>query len=120
VAGGPIYPDAYDGEHLNTDEKLRAAGWAAGLDVWSVLDKTHGDALSDGTVANAQLWSLREAVRAELMAEVGEKLRALAALMDFIGDGEDNVIRNIRDFAAGDGEDDNDPRVEARRYGLEF
>jgi hypothetical protein len=67
---GPIRPDDYDGEHLNTDEKLEEEGWAAGLNVWGVLDKVLGDALSDDTVANAQLWSLRQAVRAELLKEL--------------------------------------------------
>lgn len=69
--GGPIPPAEYDGERLDTDEKLEAAGWAAGLDVWSVLDKVLGEAVRNGTVANAQLWSLREAVRAEHLAELG-------------------------------------------------
>jgi hypothetical protein len=66
----PIPPADYDGEHLDTDEKLRAEGWTAGLDVWAVLDKVLGDALGDSAVANAQLWSLREAVRAEQRAEL--------------------------------------------------
>lgn len=74
--GGPIPPAEYDGKRLDTDEKLEAAGWAAGLDVWSVLDKVLGEAVRNGTVANAQLWSLREAVRAEHLAE----LRANAQL----------------------------------------
>ncbi len=67
---GPVHPDEYDGEHLSSDAKLREEGWAAGLDVWGVLDKTHSDALADGTVANAQLWSLQQAVRAQTLAEV--------------------------------------------------
>ncbi len=67
---GPIHPDEYDGEHLNTDDKLRAEGWAAGLAVWGQVEKAYGDYLGDDTLANAQLWSLREAVRAEYEAEL--------------------------------------------------
>jgi hypothetical protein len=67
---GPVHPDEYDGEHLNTDEKLEAEGWAAGLDVWGQVEKAYGNYLGDGTLANAQLWSLREAIRAEGRAEV--------------------------------------------------
>lgn len=59
-------------------------------------------------------------IRAQAWADTADRLRALAALMEFIADGEDNLIRVIRDFANGQGDDDNDPRVQARRYGLEW
>lgn len=70
MRGAPIPPEEYDGEHLNTDEKLEAEGWAAGLDVWEQVGKAYGNYLGDDTLANAQLWSLREAIRSELMAEL--------------------------------------------------
>lgn len=34
MRGAPIPPAEYGGEHLDTDVKLRAEGWAAGLGVW--------------------------------------------------------------------------------------
>jgi hypothetical protein len=65
VRGAPIHPDEYDGEHLNTDEKLVAEGWAAGLDVWEQVGKGYSEwYLKDDTLGNAQLWSLQEAIRA--------------------------------------------------------
>jgi len=68
---GPINPDEYDGEHLNSDAKLEAAGWAAGLDVWAPVEKAYVDYVGgDNVFANAQLWSLREAIRAEMRAEL--------------------------------------------------
>jgi hypothetical protein len=66
----PIPPAEYDGEHLDTDAKLEAEGWAAGLDVWEQVGKAYGNYLGDDTLANAQLWSLREAIRAEFRAEM--------------------------------------------------
>ncbi len=71
MRGAPIPPDDYDGEHLNTDDKLEEAGWAAGLDVWEQVGKAYGNYLEDDTLANAQLWSLRKAIRAELLEELG-------------------------------------------------
>lgn len=68
--GAPIHPDEYESEHLNTDEKLEEAGWAAGLDVWGQVDKAYGNYLGDGTLSNAQLWSLRRAIRREFLAEL--------------------------------------------------
>jgi hypothetical protein len=117
---GPIHPDEYDGEHLNTDEKIEAKGYAAGLDVWGQVDKAYGNYLGDGTLANAQLWSLREAIRAEALAEFRDKLGALAAIEDYIAESGENAARNIRDLLAGTGADGNDPRVQARAWGLEW
>ena len=68
---GPVPPAEYDAEHLDSDEKLEAEGWAAGLDVWGQVSKAYDNYLGDGTLANAQLWSLREAIRAEYRAELG-------------------------------------------------
>jgi hypothetical protein len=59
MRGAPIPPAEYDGEHLDTDEKLEAAGWAAGLDVWEQVGKGYSEwYLKDDTLGNAQLWSL--------------------------------------------------------------
>jgi hypothetical protein len=69
VRSAPIPPADYDGEHLNTDEKLEAAGWAAGLRVWEQVGKAYGNYLGDDILANAQLWSLRQAIREEYQAE---------------------------------------------------
>lgn len=66
---GPVSPQEY-GEGQD-DVGLEAAGYASGLDVWDQVDKAYGNYLGDGTLANSQLWSLREAVRAELLAERG-------------------------------------------------
>lgn len=66
MRGAPIHPSEYDGEHLDTDEKLVAEGWAAGLDVWEQVGKGYSEFyLNDDTLGNAQLWSLQEAIRAE-------------------------------------------------------
>jgi hypothetical protein len=62
----------------------------------------------------------REAIRAEAVAEWQEKLAALAAIEDYIGESGENAARNMRDLIEGKGDDDNDPRVQARRWGLEF
>ncbi len=69
MRGAPVHPDEYDDEHLNTDEKLRAAGWGAGLDVWEQVGKAYEHYIGDGALENAQLWSLREAIRQELRDE---------------------------------------------------
>ena len=71
MRGAPIPPAEYDGEHLDTDEKLEAEGWAAGLDVWEQVGKGYCEHyLGDDTLGNAQLWSLRQAIRAEYLAEL--------------------------------------------------
>ncbi|GGN39489.1 hypothetical protein FHR83_006710 [Actinoplanes campanulatus] len=63
---GPTQPEGYD------DEALEAEGWAIGLDVWLVvtgaLARHYG---GDAELANAQLWSLRRAIRAEVFDELG-------------------------------------------------
>jgi hypothetical protein len=77
MRGEPVPPADYDGQHLDTDDKLRAEGWAAGLDVWEQVGKAYGDYLGDDTLANAQLWSLREAIRRQAYAELGEEAARL-------------------------------------------
>lgn len=67
-ASEPVSPQQY-GSGMN-DAELRAAGWAAGLDVWGALDKAYGDVVGDGAVVNSQLWSLREAVRKQAIDEL--------------------------------------------------
>lgn len=70
MRSAPVPPEEYDGEHLNTDEKLEAEGYAAGLDVWEQVGKAYSNYLGDGALANAQLWSLQQAIRAEHAAEL--------------------------------------------------
>lgn len=71
MRGAPIHPNEYDGEHLNTDEKIEAEGYAAGLDVWEQVGKGYGEHyLGDDTLGNAQLWSLRKAIRRQLVDEL--------------------------------------------------
>lgn len=71
MRGAPIHPDEYDGQHLNTDDKLREAGWAAGLDVWEQVGKAYewygpgGGREDTGALQNAQLWSLQQAIHAQ-------------------------------------------------------
>jgi hypothetical protein len=64
---GPRSPEQY-GEGMD-DEELEAAGWAAGLDVWGQVCKAYAQYVGNSTLANSQLWSLRQAIRAELLAE---------------------------------------------------
>jgi hypothetical protein len=64
----PSSPAEY-GEGPADDAALEEAGYAAGLDVWGPVTKAYENFLGDGVLANSQLWSLREAIRAELIAE---------------------------------------------------
>lgn len=67
---GPQPPAEYGGDY-QTDEALQEDGYATGLDVWSCVDDAYSDFLGgDSELANAQLWSLREAIRAEHLAEL--------------------------------------------------
>lgn len=65
---GPVSPQEY-GQGM-TDAELEAGGWAAGLDVWGPVTKVYAQFVGDGALANSQLYSLREAIRAEVLAEV--------------------------------------------------
>lgn len=66
---GPISPEEYS-EGLD-DAGLEAAGYASGLAVWGQVEKAYGNYLGDGTLANSQLWSLREAIRREFREQGG-------------------------------------------------
>lgn len=51
--------DRFDG----TDDMLEGEGRAAGLDVWEQVQKAYiGYLDGDGQLANAQLWSLEQAI----------------------------------------------------------
>ena len=63
----PVNP-ALDDWQWN-EQRLEAEGFATGLDVWDQVSKAYENYLRDGDMANAQLWSLREAIRAQLRAE---------------------------------------------------
>ena len=67
MSRGPVNPEEY-GEGPADDEALEEAGYAAGLAVWGQVEKAYGNYLGDDALANSQLWSLREAIRAEALA----------------------------------------------------
>lgn len=70
AVSGPMHPVEYDPEDV---PELEADGWATGLDVWAPVEKAYVNALGgENTLANAQLWSLREAIRAEYAAELAQ------------------------------------------------
>lgn len=79
MSPGPMSPGEW-GEEFLTDGQLEEAGYATGLDVWGPVDKAYENFVQDGTLANSQLWSLREAIRAETAAELIE-LREAAKLL---------------------------------------
>jgi hypothetical protein len=63
---GPTDPREYGDERwAGGDAALEEAGYAAGLDVWDQVTKAYENYLGDGGLANAQLWSLRQAVLGE-------------------------------------------------------
>lgn len=66
---GPTSPEEF-GAGM-TDAELEAAGWAAGLDVWGPVTKAYENFVGDMTLANSQLYSLAEAIRAQVRAELG-------------------------------------------------
>lgn len=58
--------DRFDG----TDEMLEAEGWAAGLAVWGQVEKAYVAYLDgDNQLANAQLWSLRQAIHRQAVED---------------------------------------------------
>jgi hypothetical protein len=69
VSRGPVSPEEY-GEGLD-DAALEEAGYASGLDVWGQVEKAYGNYLGGDTLANSQLWSLRQAIRAQFREEGG-------------------------------------------------
>lgn len=82
----PVSPEEY-GSGLD-DEGLRAAGWSTGLDVWGPVSKAYGWYLDGGSapdhLRNSQLWSLRQAIRAEFEQETRLVVEAAAAWLDSI------------------------------------
>lgn len=82
MRGAPVDPAEYDEftEPL-TDEILENAGYATGLHVWEQMGKAYEWYLSNNQdvpdgLDNAQMWSLRQAIRAEALAELREKYPA--------------------------------------------
>jgi hypothetical protein len=65
----PESPAEYGDEDWPSVEAVAADDYATGLDVWEPVTKAYRNFLGDSGLANAQLWSLREAIRAELLAE---------------------------------------------------
>jgi hypothetical protein len=66
----PDNPADYgDPRWVNGNRDLDEAGYAFGLDVWDQVSKAYVNYLGDGGLANAQLWSLREAIRAQAAGE---------------------------------------------------
>lgn len=100
---GPMNPAEYDEEREGpqNDHDLEEDGYAAGLDVWAQVEKAYVNYLGgENLLANCQLWSLREAIRAEYAAESG---------------GRDAATRPERDAAR----DDLDLRREAACLAVE-
>lgn len=80
MRGSPIDPSEYvdDGEEVLTDEVLERDGWAVGLSVWEQMGKAYewylhapGGADIPTGLDNAQMWSLRKAIRREFAEEIG-------------------------------------------------
>lgn len=65
------YSDGYGQPEWPDDAALDEDGKAAGLDVWEQVTKAYERYIQDGELANAQLWSLREAIRREVREEAG-------------------------------------------------
>lgn len=65
---GP-YDPAEDEDGRWDEARLEREDYATGLDVWGQVKKAYENYLGDPGMANAQLWSLRQAIRAELRAE---------------------------------------------------
>lgn len=64
---GPCSPQEYGGEW--DERRLEAEDYATGLAVWGPVTKAYENFLGNGDMANAQLWSLREAIRKEMADE---------------------------------------------------
>jgi hypothetical protein len=78
MRGAPVPPEEYaeEGEEVLTDEVLERGGWAHGLSAWEQLGKAYEWYLSTGGdhpsgLDNAQMWSLRKAIRREFAEEIG-------------------------------------------------
>lgn len=71
MSGAPCSPQDYgDGPADDAAAALEADGWAAGLAVWGPVTKAYANFTGDDALANSQLWSLREAIRCEVLAPV--------------------------------------------------
>lgn len=95
---GPQPPAEYGGDY-QTDEALQEDGYATGLDVWSCVEDAYSDFLGgDSELANVQLWSLREAVRAEYHAEIlaARNAEKTAAMQGFISHVEREFPGTVR------------------------
>lgn len=79
MSRGPRPPAEYNHEHPYTDETLEAEGWATGLDVWETVGNGCGDYVGDYAVANAQLWSLYQAIREQVADELDEHATRMRA-----------------------------------------
>ena len=66
---GPVSPEEYGGAW--DEARLEREGYATGLDVWGQVEKAYENYLGSGDMANAQLWSLREAIRGEFREQGG-------------------------------------------------
>lgn len=78
MRSAPVSPEEYaagdDEAEVITDEMMAEESWAMGLNVWGVIGKACEWAETcdnDSGRQNAQLWSFRKAIRAELLAELG-------------------------------------------------
>ena len=77
MRGAPVPPQEYAevGEPVLDDAALKELGYAYGLGVWEQMGKAYEWYLSHNADApsgldNAQMWSLREAIRQELRDEI--------------------------------------------------
>jgi len=71
MSRGPKSPAEYGAGF--DDEQLEADGWAVGLGVWGPVEKAYANFVGGGELANSQLWSLRQAIRAELLEEIEQQ-----------------------------------------------
>jgi hypothetical protein len=67
---GPLRPTGAGGKTLDTDAKLRERGFIAGLESWPRVQDAFSERVGNNAVANAQLWSLQQAIRAHALAVV--------------------------------------------------
>lgn len=66
----PQPPAEYDPDtEYPDDAALEEAGYATGLGAWGPVEKAYENFVEDDDLANAQLWSLREAIRNEFAEE---------------------------------------------------
>ncbi len=60
---GPVSPEEY-GDGMD-EAQLADEGKAVGLGVWGPVKKAYQQFVGDATLANSQLWSLEQAIRAD-------------------------------------------------------